>query len=131
MDDSSQPEHRGVFDSLRALIDRILGLAHNRIDLVTVELREEIARLVGVVLWSFIGVFAALVGATFAGFAIVLFIPAEYRAWVATGLTILFLGLGVFAWMRVKRIGRSKPRPFDATLRELEKDREHLRGRKS
>ena len=129
MDDSQHSESHGVFHSLRLLVDRVIAVVHNRTELLTTELREEIARLVGVVLWAFIGVFAGLVGLTFAGFAIVLFIPQEYRAWVATGLTALFLGLALFAYFSVKKIGRAKPRPFDATLREFEKDRDHLRRR--
>jgi uncharacterized membrane protein YqjE len=127
MDDSPHSESHGVFHSLRSLVDRAIAVVHNRTELLTTELREEIARLVGVLLWSFIGVFAALVGLTFAGFAIVLFIPQEYRAWGATALTALFLGFALFAYFSVKKISRSKPRPFDATLRELEKDRDHLR----
>ena len=129
MDDSQHPESHGVFHSFRSLVDRAIAVVHNRTELLTTELREEIARLVGVVLWAFIGVFAGLVGLTFAGFAIVLFIPQEYRAWVAIALTALFLGLALFAYISVKKISRSKPRPFDATLREFEKDRDHLRRR--
>ena len=127
MDDSSRPQSRGVFHSVRSLVDRVVDVVHNRAELFTTELEEETARLVGVLVWAFIGVFSALVGATFAGFAIVLFIPPASRAWVAIGLTALFLGLGAFAWASVRRILRAKPRAFDATLRELEKDREHLR----
>ncbi len=127
MDDSQHPESHGVFHSFRLLIDRVVGVVHNRAELFTTELREESARLVGVVLWAFVGVFAALVALTFAGFAIVLFIPQEYRAWAATGLTALFFGIALFAYFSVKKIRRAKPRAFDATLRELEKDRDHLR----
>ncbi len=127
MDDSSQPESRGIFHSVRSLVDRVVDVVHNRAELFTTELEEETARLVGVLVWAFIGAFSALVGATFAGFAIVLFIPPASRAWVAIGLTALFLGFGAFAYASVRRILRAKPRAFDATLRELEKDREQLR----
>ncbi len=127
MDDSPHSESHGVFHSLRLLVDRAIAVVHNRTELLTTELREETARLVGVVLWAFIGVFAGLVGLTFAGFAIVLFIPQEYRAWAAIGLTALFFGVALFAYVSVKKIRGAKPRPFDATLRELEKDRDHLR----
>ncbi|HEU4929401.1 MAG TPA: phage holin family protein [Candidatus Krumholzibacteria bacterium] len=127
MDDSPHSESHGVFHSLRLLVDRVIAVVHNRTELLTTELREETARLVGVVLWAFIGVFAGLVGLTFAGFAIVLFIPMQYRAWVATGITALFFGVALFAYFSVKKIRGAKPRPFDATLREFEKDREHLR----
>lgn len=127
MDDSPHSESHGVFHSLRLLVDRVIAVVHNRTELVTTELREETARLVGVVLWSFIGVFAGLVALTFAGFAIVLLIPMQYRPWVATGITALFFGVALFAYVSVKKIRAAKPRPFDATLREFEKDREHLR----
>ncbi len=121
---------RGIFDSLRALIDRVVAILHNRASLFTTELEEEASRLVRALVWSFAAVLAGIVGAAFVGFAVVLFIPTELRPWVATGLALVFLAVALIGVWSIRRIVREKPRAFDATLRELEKDREHLRSRR-
>ena len=128
MDESTHTDApRGLFDSLRALIDNVLAIVHGRAELFTTELEEELTRLIGVLLWAYVAVFAALVGATFIGVMILLFAPPEYRAWTAAGLALLFLSGAGVAFLSIRKILRAKSRPFDATLRELEKDREHLR----
>ena len=121
---------RGIFDSLRALLDTVLSIFHNRAELFTTEIEEEVTRLVGVFIWAIVAVQAAIIGAAFLAVAIAIAIPSEYRALTAGGLGLLFLVVTVIGVFSIRKILRSKPRPFDATLRELEKDRDHLRGRR-
>lgn len=117
----------GIFDSLRALVDTILAILHSRAELVTTELEEEVTRLVGVLLWSLVAVFSALIGATFLGYMAIFATPEQYRALGAAALGLVFLAVTFISYRSVRRILRSKPRPFDATLREFEKDRSQLR----
>jgi uncharacterized membrane protein YqjE len=118
----------GIFDSLKALIDRLVAVLHGRAELLTTELEEEVARLIGVMLWSLVAVFAAIIGVTFLAVMALLFLPPEYRVWGAAVIAVLFLAFGAVAYRAIRRILRAKPRVFDASLRELEKDRQHLRG---
>ncbi|HXV12788.1 MAG TPA: phage holin family protein, partial [Candidatus Krumholzibacteria bacterium] len=120
---------RGIFDSLRALFDTALSIVHNRAELFTTEIEEEVTRLVGVALWAFAAVLAGIIGTAFVGVAVLMVLPAGYRVWVAGGLGLLLLLFAGIGFVAIRRIARMKPRPFDASLRELEKDREHLRGR--
>lgn len=115
---------------MRALFDTVLSILHNRAELFTTEIEEEAARLLGVFLWALAAVLSVIIGASFVGVAILLAIPAGYRALVAGGLGLLFLLVAGIGYVAIRRILRAKPRPFDASLRELEKDRDHLRGRK-
>lgn len=121
---------RGIFDSLRALLDTILALLHNRAELLTTELEEELTRLIGVALWAFTAVLSVIIGSTLVGVAVLIAVPAGYRVWVAGGLGLLLLAVAGSGYLAIRKILRAKPRPFDATLRELEKDRDLLRGRK-
>jgi uncharacterized membrane protein YqjE len=121
---------RGIFDSLRALLDTVLSILHNRAELFTTEIEEELTRLIGVVLWAFAGVLSVIIGTTLVGVAVLIAVPAGYRVWVAGGLGLLLLVVAGIGCLAIRRILRMKPRPFDASLRELEKDRDHLRGRK-
>lgn len=121
---------RGIFDSLRALLDTIVAMLHSRAELVTTELEEELTRLVGVLLWALAAVFCAIVGATFFGYMAIFATPEKYRALAAAGLGLVFLAVAGIGYVSIRRILRAKPRPFDATLRELEKDRDQLRSRR-
>ena len=118
---------RGIFDSLRALLDTVLAILHNRTELLTTELEEELTRLVSVLVWSIVAVFSAMIGATFLGAMILLLAPAGYRPLAAAGMALVFLFVAALGYRAIRKIMRAKPRPFDATLRELEKDRDHLR----
>jgi len=121
---------RGIFDSLRALCDTVVSILHNRAELLTTELEEELGRLIGVALWALAGVLSLIIGATLVAVTILIAIPDGYRALVAGGLGLVFLIVAGIGFVAIRKILRAKPRPFDATLRELEKDRDHLRGRK-
>jgi uncharacterized membrane protein YqjE len=118
---------RGIFDSLRALLDTILAILHHRAELVTTELEEELTRLIGVLLWALVAVFSAIIGATFVAYMVLFAMPEKYRALTAAGLGLVFLVVAVTGYLSIRKILRAKPRPFDATLRELEKDRKALR----
>jgi uncharacterized membrane protein YqjE len=119
---------RGLFGSLRTLLDRVLALLQTRTELITTELEEEVTRLVGVLLWSFAAVLAAVIGACFIGVVVLLVVPESYRPLAAGVLAVLFLGFAAFGYVSIRRIAAAKPRLFDASLTELEKDREQLRG---
>jgi len=121
---------RGIFDSLRALLDSVVSILHNRTELLTTELQEELTRLIAVILWGFAGVLSVVIGAFLVSLTILFAIPPQYRALVAGGLGLIFLIVAAIGGVSIRKILRAKPRPFDATLRELEKDREHLRSRK-
>lgn len=119
---------RGIFESIKLLIDRVVALLHGRVELLTAELEEDLMRFTGVLLWSLVSVFALLIGLTFIAVMALLFLPPEYRSWGAAVIGVLFLAVSVVGWRRIKRIARAKPRPLDATLTELEKDVARLRS---
>lgn len=121
---------RGLFASLRSLIDRVLTVLQTRGELLSTELEEEVTRLVGMLVWSFAGVFAAIVGFCFVGVAILLAAPANWRVPVAIVFAVAFLGVALAGWLSIRRIARAKPRPFDASLGEIDRDLQKLRSRR-
>src|SRR5262245_6140183 len=126
-DTEEEGGRRGLFGSIKGLAHRLVTLLHNRAELFTTELEEEITRLIGVLIWSFAGVQCAIIGLTFAAVTVLLFVPENFRPWTALALAVLFLGIAAFGLVSIKKIIKAKIRPFDASLRELEKDREHLK----
>lgn len=125
--DDREDDRLGIFGSVKSLLHRVLTLLHGRAELLTTELEEEITRFIGVLIWSFVGAQCAIIGLTFLAVTVLLLVPEHYRPWAAGGLAVVFLAIAAFGARAIKKIVAAKVRPFDASLRELEKDREALR----
>jgi uncharacterized membrane protein YqjE len=119
---------KGLFESIKSLVDRVVTLLHGRVELFTTELQEELARLIGVVMWAMVAALTAIIGTSFLAVMTLLFVPASYRGWAALVIAVFFLGVATIGALTIRKIVRAKPRPFDASLNELEKDRARLRG---
>ena len=121
-------ESAGTLASLGALAATFAEAVETRIELALVELREEGERRKElVVLAAVAGLFVALALLLAAFFVVVLFWDTHRLAAIA-GVTLVYLGIGVAAFMRMREQARSAPPPFEATLRELAADREMLKG---
>jgi uncharacterized membrane protein YqjE len=117
----------GLLQSTQALLASALGLARTRLDLLSTELQEMLARLVLLMIGA---VAAILLGALALGFgavALVMATPAEHRVGVSAGLAAAFLAVAVFIAWQVRR--DAKARPFAASLAELGRDVEALKPR--
>jgi uncharacterized membrane protein YqjE len=65
--------------------------------------------------------------AVFAGLALIIAIQGEYRAMAAGLIALAFLALAAVAGWSMRRLTIAKPRAFDASLTELERDYDALR----
>jgi uncharacterized membrane protein YqjE len=119
---------RGIFGTLKSLVARVVALLHGRAQLFTTELEEEITRLVGVLIWGFVAAQCAVIGMVLVAATVLLVVPKEFLVWAAGGAALLFLAVAAVGGLSIRKIVRAKARPFDATLRELEKDRDRLRS---
>ncbi|MBI3432925.1 MAG: phage holin family protein [Hydrogenophilales bacterium] len=126
---SEQTPGGGLFDSLKGLAASLVALIHTRLDLLSTDLEEELARLVSVLLLLFIALFCLGVGVLLLALLIVVAFWESHRLLALGGLTAVFLagGAAAFGWARHKL--RTKPRLFAASLAELSKDRQHLMHR--
>jgi uncharacterized membrane protein YqjE len=117
----------GLVRSAQETVANVLGLARTRLDLLSTEVQELLARLVLLMIAS---VAAILLGALAFGFgavAVVLAAPAEYRVWVAAGIALLLLTAALFIAWQVRR--DTQQRPFAASIAELERDLAALKPR--
>ena len=120
----------GLFDSVKALLATLVGIAHTRLELLSAELQEELARVAFLLLWGAVALFFVFLGIAFLGLFLVIAVWDEHRLLAAGLMTGLFLLLAVvFAIAASRQIG-AKPRPFDASLNELAKDRDELASRR-
>ena len=101
-------------------------LFRTRIELATLEFAEERERAKRHLV-------LAVAAATFFAFAVLcasaLVVAAfwdTHRVAAIAAVTALHLGIGLFALLRLRASQRAAPRPFRATLAELERDRQWL-----
>lgn len=129
MDQSDPPRaERGPLDSLRSLGTTFLTLVGARVELAVTEFREEGERRKEMLVVAVVaGVFLSLGALLLALFVVIVFWD-EHRVAAAGAVTLVYLGIGASAVMRLKRLVRESPPPFEATLAEFAKDAEAMRG---
>ena len=128
MDDPHQ-NGGGLIDSLRRVTNLVLGLVHNRLSLIAVELQEEKIRAINHIIWLSVAVAFGVAGllVAIATLAIFLWQRAGYAGLL--GLAFVSLGLaGVTLWLLRRHIFNG-PQPFATSVAEISKDFETLRPR--
>jgi uncharacterized membrane protein YqjE len=123
--------HRGTGlpSSLRALGATLLVLVGARAELIAIELQEETERArQKFVLVALAALFLAM-GLLLAAFLVVVLFWETHRVLAAGGVTLLYLGIGGWALVRLQEMRRNSPPPFAATLSEFANDLRLLRGR--
>ena len=121
------PASSGLFGNLRGLADGLLQSAHDRLELLTVELHEEKYRLIQIFIWISAIVFFAMLTMVFASLALVVVLWETSRVAVVCSLAAAYLIATVVAVIGFRRSLKRQPRPFEASLRELREDRECIR----
>jgi uncharacterized membrane protein YqjE len=116
----------GLLHSVKSLLATLVGIVHNRLELIATELQEEIERVALLLLWGAVALFFAFLGIAFAGLLIVIAVGEEHRLLAAGLIAALFLLTALVAAVLAARQIAAKPRPFHASLNELAKDRELL-----
>jgi uncharacterized membrane protein YqjE len=118
---------RGVLNSIRGLADSLLATAHDRLELFTVELHEEKFRVIQLFIWISAAIFSAMLAICFASLTIVYLFWESARLAVLVGFTVLYGGGFVAIVVYCRRFIARYPRPFRATLAELQQDRACIR----
>lgn len=117
----------GLLQSVQDLLASLLGLARTRLELLSVEMQELLARLVLIMVGAVAAILLAALALGFGAVALVMATAPEHRVAVAAGLAAVFLvAAAIIAW-RVRRAARV--RPFAASLGELERDAQALEPR--
>jgi uncharacterized membrane protein YqjE len=118
----------GPAASLRALGATLLEMLGTRAELAVVELREEGERRKRMLVLALAGALFLALGLLLAAMFVVVLFWDEHRLLALGAVTLLYLGIAAFAFLRLRQEQLAAPPPFEATLRELAADRELLRG---
>jgi uncharacterized membrane protein YqjE len=112
----------GLVESASNLLAGLLDLGRTRFELFGTELREELGRLAATVLGGLAALMLGGIGLAFGAAAFILTVNETYRVAATSGVAFAFvLAAALVAW-RVRRLSAAKPRAFDATLTELQRD---------
>ena len=112
----------GFVESATNLVAGLLELGRTRFELFGTELREELARLTLTLLGGLAALLLAALAIAFGATAFILSMEESQRAAATIGVAAVFLlAAALLAWY-VRREARAKPRAFDATLSELQRD---------
>jgi uncharacterized membrane protein YqjE len=122
--DSPETGSSGLLGSLRGLADGLLGSAHDRLELVAIELHEEKYRLIQIVIWISAIVLLALLTLVFVSFALVVVLWETARVAAVCSLAGVYLAALVGLIFAFRRFLDKQPKPFAGTLAELRNDRE-------
>jgi uncharacterized membrane protein YqjE len=117
----------GLLESAQTLLAGVLSLARTRLELFGTELEEQLTRLFIALLCAMSVLLLGALVAVFAGFALIISLPEEYRALVAGAMALIFAALAAGVAVTMWRLGQTKARAFDASLTELERDYDALR----
>ena len=113
---------QGIFASLRRLLKTILAIAHNRLELLLVELQEERWRLLNTLLLAGIVLILMLMTLLVPTVTIMVLCVKADRLDLLVLLMLLYLAATIVAFWRLR--ARVKHwAPFSATLAELKKDK--------
>jgi uncharacterized membrane protein YqjE len=116
-----------LLESMRSLLSTSLALLHTRIELIGVELEQELWRVRSLIVWAFAALLLALLAIGFAGVALIVTFWDSHRQLVSTLVAAGFAALALLAVFFLMRTLRAKPRLFETTLHELERDLDALR----
>lgn len=114
----------GLFESLRRVGNSGVEMVKNRVELATLELKEEKTRLISAAIWGGVFIFSSFM-AIIAIASTLLFVFWEQRLYVAIGLLAFCLLGALIAFLSVKKKTQS-PALFAETISQLKKDRAWL-----
>ncbi|ATF85352.1 phage holin family protein [Burkholderia gladioli] len=126
---TNTPPPHPAHGPLRRLLGSVFALLQTRLELLGIELAEEKERLIGVL---FLGL-AAMMLATMALISLTVLIAIafwdSYRWQSLAAITAVYAIGAIGCGLKARAGLREAPSVFEATLHELEKDRELFRGK--
>ncbi len=118
----------GAESRVRGWVANILELAEVRLELLTIEARVGVQRLVLVCVYGVLGAMLAAFGVIFLALLITVWVWATHPLLALGVFTTLFLGGGVVLMFLARGKLRGLVQMFGVTREELRRDQDRLRG---
>jgi len=118
----------GFMHSFKAGLATLSSAFHTRVELFVTELEEERERLKQTLILTLLVVFGLSLGFIL----LTIFLVAIFwdKGWIGAigGLSLIYLGVGAIAALRLRNFFLKRPGLFPASRTELGKDRDHLKA---
>jgi uncharacterized membrane protein YqjE len=114
--------------ALRRIGAHFISMGQTRLELASVELAQLRHSTLWVLVWSLLAALLAVTGSLFVAGAVVLYFWDSSPFLALLGCAFFYLVLACFAVRQVIQINQQQPPIFEATLAELGKDSEALKG---
>lgn len=122
------PPRGGLFASLRALLGSSVGLLRTRLELLSVEVREEKVRLFSLLTFGAAAFVLLSFGLLFLAAFVTVLLWDSHRLLALGAFTAVFLGGGIVSLLVLLGIARTPSKLFAASLAELARDEAALQG---
>ncbi len=126
--EKTTPDSAGIIGSLRSLGDGLLASVEDRLELFSIDLQEEKFRLIQTFIWISVAIFTGMMAVMFASLTLVYLFWESARLAVLGGLTTFYAVALVILIVAFRRFVGRQPRPFSATLEEINEDRACIRN---
>lgn len=123
---SPRPERLAV--SLKGFVSSLIEIVHVRLELITVEARDEALRLTELLVYGALAIAFLTFGIAFVAVLLTVLLWDSHRLLVLTLFSTLFITLGVVAAVIARARMAEGTRLFASTLDELKRDRDGLGG---
>jgi uncharacterized membrane protein YqjE len=131
--DHEADRERGAFGQLlhaiSGLIATLLATLQTRLELLGIDIQNGARLALSSLLWSLVALLTFVISLIFAGLTLIIVFWDTHRVLAAVLVTTGFLGVSALAALSVMSRLHNAPRPFDATLSELERDQQPLKNR--
>lgn len=126
MAESGQPDAGGLLASVRSMAGNLLAIAQTRLELLATDVAEERERLTTLLVLVLMALFSFGIGLVLLSLLVVIALWESNRLLALGGLIAFFMLVGaVLGWLALNKL-RTAPRAFDASISELQKDRDQL-----
>lgn len=126
MAEETRTAETGLYATLKALSANLLGIVQTRLELLSTDIVEERERIITMLVLAVAALFSIGVGVVLLAILVVVALWDSHRLIALGGMVVFFLVTGAgISWLAMNKL-RSHPRPFDASISELVKDRQDL-----
>lgn len=109
-------------DTLSKMASSVLAIAKNRAELASIELREELRRIIGYIVFAVAAFFCIFVGIVMAGVLVVVLCWDTCRIGALGGVTAFFLIIGIILALKLRSSLKNKPKILAKTREEIASD---------
>lgn len=122
-------ESSTLTESIQKLFATLVAIAHNRLELLGVEIEEEKQRLLRTMAWGAAAILLTVVAMVFVALFVTVLLWDNNRLLVLGLVSLLFVAGGAWAWWQTRRYARSAAGALSSSLDELLHDYAALTGR--